>query len=94
MDMHDSFDALEWILVGILIIVVWAGIVVAIKLPRIELLTRGVYEELKRIYDALEHRNRDSINISPLCKSCSKPLAADERFCGACGQPASQAASA
>jgi len=74
-----------FISVFILIIVVWAGIIVASKLPRIEMLTRGVYEELKRVSDELEHRNRGNASSTLLCRNCAKPLAANERFCGECG---------
>lgn len=85
--MHDSFDTMMLVLIGILIVVVWAGIVVATKLPRIEMLTRGVYEELKRVYDQLERGNRDQANSTSPCRSCGKPLIGNEPFCGECGQP-------
>lgn len=87
----NSFDSMLLIAIGILVIVVWAGIVVATKLPRIEMLTRGVYEELKRIYDNLERGNRDHANSLLPCRSCGKPIEGYAKFCGACGQPVSQA---
>lgn len=90
--MHDTGDTLVLILVGILAIVVWAGIVVGTKLPKIEMLTRGVYEELKRVYDELERNNRGLMQSQAICRGCGKPLAGNERFCGECGQPAGQMA--
>jgi len=46
--LDNSFDIMLSISVFILIIVVWARIVVIRILPRVEMPTRGVYEELKR----------------------------------------------
>lgn len=90
--MDNSFDAMLLIAVGILIVVVWAGVIVISRLPRIEMLTRGVYEELKRIYDKLESSDRGQANSSALCRSCGKPVEPNVKFCGACGQPAQQMA--
>lgn len=83
----DQFDKMLLTLFLILGVVVWAGIVVAIKLPRIEMLTRGAYEELKRIYDELERGNRGQASSSLLCPSCGQPIEPSTKFCGACGQP-------
>jgi len=81
-----------FISVLILVIVVWAGIVVIRIMPRVEMLTRGVYEEIKRVYDALERGRGSEANSSPPCRNCGKPLAENGRFCGSCGKPISQAA--
>lgn len=89
---NNSGDIFLLILIGILVIVVWAGIVVATRVPRIEMLTRGVYEEMKRVYDELERQNGRHSKSSLLCRSCGNPLVANVRFCSACGQPASQTA--
>jgi hypothetical protein len=56
--MTNSVDTLELILIVILVITLWAGLVVAIRLPRMETVLRGVYDELKRVYDELERRNQ------------------------------------
>ena len=90
--MHDTGDTLVLILVGILAIVVWAGIVVGTKLPKIEMLTRGVYEELKRVYDELERHHRGLASRTIPCRNCGNSLDGNERFCGECGQPAGQTA--
>ena len=90
--LDNSFDIMLFISVFILIIAVWAGIVVIRIMPRVEMLTRGVYEEIKRVYDALERGRGGEANSSPPCRNCGKPLAENGRFCGACGQPAGQMA--
>jgi hypothetical protein len=66
----DQFDKMLLALFLILGMVVWTGLIVVVKLPRIEMLTRGMYEELKRIYDELAQGNRGQVSSSQACRSC------------------------
>jgi hypothetical protein len=57
--MNDPAGNLILIFGGILLVTMLASVVIAVRIPRLETLLKGLYEESKTTYDELQRRNHE-----------------------------------